>query len=403
MSKTKNALLIVIILLIVTASTKSFASNNYAYALSGGSDDMGGVTAASNVYSAYHAAGFDAYRVSDPGSASLGSILNRSPKILFSITHGNPNQILFSNCGMQTGSEISLYTGMTLYGVQRYSWNSSELVMLTSCESANGSNSIVAQIADKMNENTTSTIGWTTEIDMESAQQWSKYFHRKMAQGGSVRDARSYANSFTYNDSRIKTPAIYGNWLTTVIDSSSRSAQLNNVIYASDNDRKHTIEYDVFYYEKNDINTINNMLKNEFPNFNSENYKIEITNQENGFIIDYTLQIGNFSTLSGYTIFIENGKVTEIYDNTIVPASNTATANLTNMQVSATGNIENLKQTYKNLSSQKILNSIDNSTNTEQSTKLFYDIKTGKKYIIVTTTNLIGESKALISDYYEIN
>lgn len=393
-------LIVTLLILTICLTPISFASNNYAYCISSQANGintyMGGIWTSSY----YGSAGYEARRYNDPATTVFNSMLVINPKILHIMAHGNSNGIYTGNAGLVTGNTNYFNSNnLICYGAQKYSWNNSSVVVLSACETAKGFNNITSEVGNLVSQG--AVLGWGEEIYDGDQVIWGERFSYYLSIGKSVGDAVTYANSYSdFHDDTIKNVTIRGLRSTTI-----RTSATNINTEEIEINTPHKINYEVIYTNENDMGNINAMLSNEFEGYNPSNYQINITDgeTENDKIIDLHLKIGDFSTNNGYVIFIKNNKVTDIFDNhTYSNEDLNEIIEQKNLESITTSQYSTEINQYKVSSSEKLLRTINGSTNTEQETYLYYDIDKDKKYICVKTLNDLNGTKAGFVNLYEI-
>lgn len=389
--------------MIISIPIITFASNNIAYCI--GSEDGNTGFVVNNAKSYYVVMGYDTRTYIDPSSTLFGSMLNLNPEILLIASHSDPRGIgmMSKNTGISTGSQNWFDSnGRLYYGVQRYSWSNSAVVILGGCSTApdSNSNNICKQISDLAPRG--AVIGWKDTINNVDLDIWVKKFSSALAVGYVVADAVDQANSYSdYNNDSIKNVRVYG------VDDILLNSTYNLNVNTSDIEINipHNINYNVPYTNENDMVNINNMLTKEFEGYNPNDYELKIIDgqKDTEKIINLRLKINNFVTNNGYVIFVKDNKVDKLYNN------HTYTNNELNAIIKSK-NLNSIKisdytakiNEYKEITSNNIKQKIEDSINTNQEVKLYYDIDLGKKYLSITTENKIGNAVAYYVDKFEI-
>ena len=273
-----------------------------------------------------------------------------------------------------------------------------KLFILAGCETAMGMYNITRDIVDAGAE---AAIGWMTTVMQGSHTNWLERFCDKLAVGYTVKEAKNYADSYIYIDSKVKNGYIYGN-TSTVITSSSSTYALN---YSN---RQTSVSDDREIQLDNNINAISELTEGSLEDkivsalsingidINIQDFKIVQT----GSIIDLIYLVNGAETECGYTIFTDGGEVTDIYNN-MNSYNQVSTFSLRddNQEVEVT---DDMKQEYFNCSAEKL--NVDYIV-IEQSGKVIYDTDSNTYYYCVITDYQVNSSGAYgsVGDYYEIN
>ncbi len=151
---------------------------------------------------------------------------------------------------------------------------------------------------------------------------------------------------------------------------------------------------EVYYYSD-----IENKLAEIYDNFDVNNYVIDkntsycydintnLPTEENVYY-DYKLKIGDYITNAGYTVKLENGIITEIYDNNIdlkkqeelLKENDLFKANISEQELA----------TYKLNLNASIATKYDNKINiSENDNTFYYDIENDKKYVVISCNSEI--------------
>lgn len=361
------------------------------FAVSVGSNSGGISTINQMKYSAdaYDLCGYNTIRLMDPSYELLEKQLNA--RVQFYSGHGSVNNIQFSNSGIWTLEGNESKDGKNFIQVDKVEkWkNNTILVTYMACNTAGVNVQDNSSISYRtVNEGQAETsIGFLKEIVPESAEQWAKNFSNKLAEGTGVYDAANYANTFIYKYSDVKKFALtyWNDKNVSIVDKKNKSVEKSRNIIDSNNCKKDNIE---------------DFIKENDENFDLKNYEVITTdggiavNAQNGKItnnskyIDYIFKIGDFYTEAGYTIELENDNVTHIYDNNIdLKKQYELLQNLKAFEITID---ENKIEEYENNSIRKVEEKYHkNGIDTITENKYFYDIKTGKKYLIVVVKNKI--------------
>ncbi|MFR8737221.1 MAG: hypothetical protein ACLVFL_00305 [Eubacterium sp.] len=323
----KNILVCVIFSIFLTIGGKNaLAANKYAYSigtdystlLHPNIDTSGDATNAATIFAT---AGYKSYYNLKPtvnymkgnapnGTRRLGS------EIVFLSGHANSKLMSFNYkrkgdkyaTGIIQGKNFkSDKTGYTYAGVEDCNMSKTKLFVLAGCETANGKNNIARDVVEK--GGASSSIGWIKSVSATEHTKWLKRFVNKLSKGATLSEATKYANSFSYSDYNVKTTWMYGNLNTKICSTSKQSTR--NII----DNRKINVNENIMVNKENNIETkktIIDLIKDK----EGIQYGInEFTIKCEGEIIDAVYMVNGCETESGYTIFLENGKIKEVYDN----------------------------------------------------------------------------------------
>ena len=235
-------------------------------------------------------------------------------EVVYFSSHGSQHRISLLN-------EVYLSDGLTTVTpgtveIDNYTLPKAQLYIYDACLTASntdgtGKNLCTETIATGVD----CVIGWTKEIGVPDAYAWQTRFQSKLVAGASVKSAADYANTFSYNNnSTIKAWLIYGN--QNLVINQNETTNLADSYIVNDSSLKcTTIQYDTY-----DINTLKEILMQEYENFSTDPAIVTITytnREETDYVIDYYYTHAGFTTDSGYSIIVNNGYITHIRDNTI--------------------------------------------------------------------------------------
>ena len=402
----------------VLASESVFSarsSTEYAFCI--GTDYRGGLdgqidTSNDAIYAAdcFEIAGYKSYYNTSPTVSYItGNSTNGKKRlenaVVFLSGHGDQTSMQFNweQRGGQYATGIRSGTsgesnGYTYLGVGDCDMSDTKLFILAGCETAMGMYNITRDIVDAGAE---AAIGWMTTVMQGSHTNWLERFCDKLAVGYTVKEAKNYADSYIYIDSKDKNGYIYGN-TSTVITSSSSTYALN---YSN---RQTSVSDDREIQLDNNINAISELTEGSLEDkivsalsingidINIQDFKIVQT----GSIIDLIYLVNGAETECGYTIFTDGGEVTDIYNN-MNSYNQVSTFSLRddNLEVEVT---DDMKQEYFNCSAEKL--NVDYIV-IEQSGKVIYDTDSNTYYYCVITDYQVNSSGAYgsVGDYYEIN
>lgn len=378
-------------------------------------DDLNTRTDVNIVADALESCGYtNTRRLIDPSLLVIQS--NLVSRVQFFSCHGDYDNVQMKNGGIWTLNE----EGNSLQGIEMLNfdfvkklWNdNTKLITFFACNSAgrNGEiyeNSITYRSVDETNLE--AAVGFTkTIIGKDNANRWAKRYSEKLAEGYGVCDAVQYANSTIYVNENIKSNCIVhkGDDNITINTLPMRSKQkantLDNINILNNKKILETEENKIIssIIEKNPKFNINNYEVSKVDGATSINAKTgEITN--NTTYIDYKLKIGEFYTEAGYTVEINDGIVTAIYDNNIdLEKQEKAIQNVDSFKICNKETENSLKNKAISTISKKYANYESKINVEENNVTYYYDIENDKKYMIITIENKMVRGNA-IGYYYE--
>lgn len=150
------------------------------------------------------------------------------------------------------------------------------------------------------------------------------------------------------------------------------------------------------------LDNIVEAIKTLNPSFNINDYEVNVYDIKNNgtyYTIEFTYKIGEFFTNSSYTVVVKNGYVTQVADNSI--SNNTMMYKESTIKKLNDLKVEDLNK-IKCTAGKQITEK--NTEIREQQTRLYWDLKTNKKYIQVDTQYGFENSEAYsaYSYLYEI-
>lgn len=244
-----------------------------------------------------------------------GSTKRMESDILFFSGHGNSSLMHFYDANHTSGYDFYITTGSnssTNVGLSSYNMGNVKLAVFAGCQTASGTSNITKTAQTK---GAAKSIGWIPSIEAPSHTAWLKNFWSKAGTEFYLSAAVTYADSFTYNDSRVKSHNQYGNWNQPLRTTSLNYETMSNIVI---DNRNNSVEIDVTNYnETRIIKSIETWIKENIDeNFDINSYEVEKTIQESRIIYDLKLVINdNIKTKLGYTIFVSDNKITNIFDN----------------------------------------------------------------------------------------
>lgn len=299
--------------------------------------------------------------------------------ILFFSGHGNNTLMHFYN----TSSDFYITAGSNssnTVGLSSYTMSNVKLVVFAGCQTANNSSSNLAKSANSLGAK--ATLGWIPSIQVGSHSLWLDRFWLKAATETHAQTALTYADSFSYTDNGVKSYRKYGTWNYTAGFKSSGTSIYNSPLINKDK-REHIVNISL---NNNDLDRQieNAIIENIDSGFNINMYSIYKTIRDDATIIDITLQNNDIKSTIGYVVFVENNKITKIYDNT----NNMKMSKVYESMNTQIGSYQtNQSKTNKNLFANAIKD-IDTSLLeiVDQKIEKFYDENNNKIYYNVSTT-----------------
>jgi hypothetical protein len=376
------------------------AASTYSYSI--GTDYSGFWPWENDINSSNHAiytangfkqAGFTGYYNTAPTYQYLRGSYNGYKRMESSILYfgGHANNALMTfnykrqggdyKTGVADSTNYTTSDGYVMTGIRSYDMSKVHLIVFQGCDTASTSNNITKSAVSLGAE---TAIGWTDKISDPSNYEWIKNFTDKIEQDGvEVWQATQYADSKNYSDIRVKLNYIYGNphliitHLNLIAGSSVTS--YNQSQFIDTNEYKPMIKLENVD-SKNRLDLISSYIKSDInEEFNIDNYNIESVQKGSRMIIDITQKLyPDIRTNSGYTVFIDDNKVTSIFDNNKL---NREKSTLTIDFASVLSNFGDEK--IKTLA----LNNIDKDKYKILNNKIFnyYDVDKGELYKVVRT------------------
>lgn len=409
------------IIILINSSTIVLGRDNYAIGIGSVEGDLDTRQYVSEAITAYKSAGYRVYGVANPGKQHLWEQLYAD--VQFFNGHGSEDWVTTAISGIIVGSDKK-YGNKDCIGTDTVHWDADTiLVIYASCEGAgsngyNNANSVARKTAQRGAD---VVIAWRSTINSESTGQWTKRYNDALASGYTVIQAMDYANSYSYEDDRVpQNSTIIHHGDTSIKIGKYRSASIKedrstSVKEIREKDNlllKSKTKLSNKTNNNNNLEYVYSVIQETYPEFNKENYIIskgtsQSINENTGEIeeteyINLKLKIGEFETLSGFTVKVKNNNIEAIYDNTIDFSKETRILKQINSLHTNKLNT-NAIEALKNSASTKLLKSYNNNVdiNTDEITyKYIYDINTDKKYIsfsIKSTTGDISKNEIAVA------
>ena len=329
---------------------------------------------------------------------SNGSTKRMESDILFFSGHGNQAAMYFYNeNSSDTSYEFQINAGISSgsnVGIGSYNMKNVKLAVFAGCETAKGTNNLT-QYANT--QGATSTLGWVPIIDVDSSSQWLKKFWQKSTSLVPLNNALSYADSFTYEDSGVKNYKKYGVWTKTL---GSGTLSINNInsLKSIKDIRDNKVNISILGMNESEIlKTIESwIITNIDDKFSIKNYEIDKTTRFDKTIYDIKLLINNeIKTSVGYTVFVVNDKITNIFDNIEESDIEKSLSLINNVSVASTYAANNVE-----IANERI--DLEVYDVLSQESYKYYDNSVNKVYFVVNTELRNKENKTLFVDKYKI-
>lgn len=400
-----------ILLIIANYSSSVLAAGNCAFSAGKGGNgaDMSATT--KQAASTYGSMGYNSYYAVDSANCdTLSGYFSNGTKrlesdIVFLTGHGS-----YYTLSTLPTAGINKYGSVEgrWIGTETINWSNVKLAIFLACQTgAMDAECLAYDIFQKSGWKTVS-MGWRQDITANSADKWSRNFNAKLKTGATVEVALNYANSQNYTNNSVKDISFYGDPQRTF--GTRRSA-----IYSDNEINEDNITYITsknFYYDgtedttKNLINAIKS-INNEFEVDDYEMKKYILSEEQQYYTIDFMYKKNNFYTNSGYTLVVKDNFVKQIADNTIRKEENDITFMNKEIEIN-----EEIINEAKDLAKIEILNKNENAVLREksdievreQTTTLYEDLNSNKKYIqVFTAWGYVGSQERACEEYmYEL-
>ena len=380
-----------------------FARDNFAFSVAtmwGNLDTRYAMNVASY---AYADAGYHAYGLTDPSKQQ--AFENMYADVQFYDSHGNVDHIQFANFGIVRGNGGTFNVEgnpKEFIGTNEVNWGIDNTILVTyiSCNGsgANDINDNESLCAYTVRQGSNVVLGFRESVETGSLTEWSTRYNQKLGEGYGVLDAANYANSFSYNDDNVKCSTVWHHGDPNIKIGKYRSVT-SSIDQRNILNNAHSLQY-----SKNNIVEI---IKNNYNNFDINNYVIEessgtqtvnintIDTEQVTTYIDLKLKIGDYITNAGYTIEIKNDIISAIYDNNInLEEQEKLLERKDEFTIDLDSQEENL---YKSRASNLVKTTYKNAIISDDiTTEYYYDIYNHKKMILVNVPNEIYSEDGLM-------
>lgn len=159
------------------------------------------------------------------------------------------------------------------------------------------------------------TTGWVYTLYDVDTNKWATAFFTKLKEGKTFREAYKYANTLSYtHNENMKTHRVYGDATVKIKISSAKAVGASYMLETLDTDSRKRVTIDV-NNDSDILKLIIKTIRTEFDdNFNLSDYELETAESPDGIIYDLNYMIDDAKTSHGYTVLVEQGKIT-VYDN----------------------------------------------------------------------------------------
>lgn len=346
-----------------------------------------GVPHAEDSHETYSNMGLSSKLITSPTYANLMASHSNGTKhmesgIIYLVGHSGYTNVSFLDNLIVAWFDESFGTTV---GIRSFNNSKTAFTTFAGCLTASqGDNNITYKTFEN---GTRTTMGWTTDLNIASYENWNERFNNKIEdKSTSVLAAAQHASSYIYLSNTVKNYKIYGNMYDNPWES------LNSQLIAGMSN-KNTI-----YKNENIEKTKSNQyLLSENKDINLNNYKLEINGIHETYY-DYVLYVDDIRTNLGYTI-IENNKTNEFELKNNMK-------NYTYEEIKEKIEKKKITKITINDSRNTIINKILNEKNIKNyeinSEIKYYDIDNDKLYYVIEVKNMYNDSYDLISYMEEI-
>lgn len=386
----------------VTAATSISIGTNYG----DGADSSG---EASTAYNKTKSMGYTAYLSTAPTISTITSYAKKfsnsgSGGALFFHGHASSERIIWNYLwtggnyavGITRQGSMCSMDGYDLLATSKFGLSNAKLAVFMGCNTATASTNIAN---DAKNKGAKATIGWAATIYEGDTDKWVSRFYTKLASGGSISASVNYANSFSdySHSSAIKATRTYGAISSTMSSSDLETMNISEE-KVSNLEKINSKTYRLIARSTLTEANVANYIKQGFnSNFNENNYTLEHTTNGDQEIYDFNLLINGLKSNIGYTILINEDKVTVIdnmknYNENIVAIYSAESANEFNEENAIEIALEKNPSVHENVEI------------TFYSTLKRIDVETGKMYFDVNLRayDTLLEVESIITETFEM-
>ncbi len=370
-----------------------------------GADSSGEATTAHNMMDGM---GYNSQLITTPTSTHINTAANvfsviGNDGILFFHGHASSDNIVWNYMGnggqyavgiTRYGSMCTL-DGYDLISTSEFGLEEAKLAIFMGCNTATNSTNIAK---DAYSNGASATLGWAATIYDGDTDKWVNRFFTKLADGYSINNSITYANSFTdyaYN-SAIKAVVKYGS-LNAVLSSSNLEQMLisdsSNAIIEEINLKSFVVNN---YTTFTSVGVANYIKKAYDEDFDISKYHVEHTINMDQEIYDFNLLVNGIKSNIGYTVFIENSNIIVIDNMKEFTEESNFTYTITDLYFDEDNAIKNALAKHPPIH--------ENVQVTLESTLKRYDAMTGKTYfdVNIRAYDTILEVESIVTETFEI-
>lgn len=408
----KMAILGILSTMIFGSTTYVSAASGYAFSAGYTGSDLDTTSQVNYANSTYNKIGYTTNYKMAPNSSYLntGKYSNgrryMESDVIYLSGHGDDEGKTIQ-LGNNVGYRVDSYYNNNLLKLSSVNWSKVKLITYAGCKTSYNPIQDYSNISvETYRKGAKNVVGFQQEVYTSSLIEWMKKYHDKLKSGGTVVQAIQYANNYSYNDSRVKDIGFFGPSNTTI-------SSVDNTIYSSnllntDNQNTTIVTNSIeFTNDNEDLENILTYLESKYSEFNKNDYEVKVytlNKEQNCYSIDLIKKIGDYYTNLGYSIGVENGKVTSVTDNNDKLTLETK-MKIYNKKVSKelleSYKEQAIAQVYKKAIKNELPIKVDKNDITidNQKCQLFFDTNNNKKYYKVFTTYKNG--KGLINVDYK--
>lgn len=374
--RTKSLSVLLLACMLIGAFTINVFATGTGLAVSAGKNFGDGVNTtqdAIDASSAYANAGLTAVTITSPIKSSFTTEYLQAD-VLFLSGHGNEDVLSFGSnlkFACQSGTLSDIYINL---------WNTSQyqsIITFAGCNTAGGNkdggSTSTSSITERaVDQGAGVAVGWTSTVSAGSHTNWLARYNNALANGQSVSQAITTANSYIYlPGSGVKNVVYYGDGSITLSSIASRTSNSGFDMPCVTSQKNLDV-----------LNEIKTLALNNPEGFTTDNLVGYVYDAENGFIVDayykcggvmtnyaITLQIGNNGELIGYKV--HNSSVSDL---------STVPEMLSHISTrSAAASVK------KAIADEECANVDDNDTILGQEQFEYYDVTSGQTYLVTYT------------------